>query len=192
MGRRKPLRFIQQILSFTIFLKWELDVQQKYRNTSSTCTFNLHPAFKGDISKVSMNSKKETKTISCFTKFHLFFVLNQVWFNPFQSISIHPKNVRPPEVFWYFQGVQKWNMGLKWVNHIFWRNINSSGYGTNKMSAYRSTCSTIFLAKSFPNCKFLNYHYMRVKSFGMQQIHVKFIIYQSSRTYRVPIVQINF
>ena len=117
----------------------------------------------GDISKVSMNSKKETKTISCFTKFHLFFVLNQVWFNPFQSISIHPKNVRPPEVFWYFQGVQKWNMGLKWVNHIFWRNINSSGYGTNKMSAYRSTCSTIFLAKSFPNCKFLNYHYLRVK-----------------------------
>ena len=39
----------------------------------------------GDISKVSVNSKKETKTITCFTKFHLFFVLNQVWFNPFQT-----------------------------------------------------------------------------------------------------------
>ena len=31
------------------------------------------------------------------------------------------------------------------------------------MSVCRSTCSTIFLAKYFPNCKFLNYHYLRVK-----------------------------
>ena len=29
---------------------------------------------------------------------------------------IPPENVRKPMVFWRFQGVQKWNIGLKWVN----------------------------------------------------------------------------
>ena len=30
-----------------------------------------------------------------------------------------PENIRKPEDFWYFQRVQKWNFGWKWVNQPF-------------------------------------------------------------------------
>ena len=32
------------------------------------------------------------------------------------SISIPPRNIRKPLVFWHFQGVYKWSTGLKWVH----------------------------------------------------------------------------
>ena len=32
-------------------------------------------------------------------------------------ISISPKNIRKPKVFWHFKGVQRWNIGLKWVKY---------------------------------------------------------------------------
>ena len=28
-----------------------------------------------------------------------------------------PRNIRKLQVFWRFQGVYKWNIGLKWVNN---------------------------------------------------------------------------
>ena len=36
-----------------------------------------------------------------------------------------PKNIRKPKVFLYFQGIQKWNIGLNWVN--FERFLTFSG-----------------------------------------------------------------
>lgn len=32
------------------------------------------------------------------------------------SIPVPPKNVRKADTFWLFQGLWKWNIGLKWVN----------------------------------------------------------------------------
>ena len=32
-----------------------------------------------------------------------------------QSVSIPPENIRKLDVFWYFQGVKKWRIGVKWV-----------------------------------------------------------------------------
>ena len=32
------------------------------------------------------------------------------------STSVHPESVRKPLVFWRSQGIQKWNIGLKFVN----------------------------------------------------------------------------
>ena len=44
--------------------------------------------------------------------------------NPFHATGLLPlENVRKPEVFWYFQGVQKETSGMKWVNFERIQNI---------------------------------------------------------------------
>ena len=35
-----------------------------------------------------------------------------------------PENVRKPLVFWHFQGVEKWKMGLKWVRERPVKNVS--------------------------------------------------------------------
>ena len=36
-------------------------------------------------------------------------------------ICIPLENIRKPEIFWCFQGVHKWNIGLNWVKQL--RNV---------------------------------------------------------------------
>ena len=34
------------------------------------------------------------------------------------SLSIPPENIRKPEIFWCFQGAQKENSDMKWINEV--------------------------------------------------------------------------
>ena len=52
------------------------------------------------------------------------------------SASIPPENIRKPEVFWCFQGVQKWYIGWKWVNHDRWRRENCHYYRVVALAFY--------------------------------------------------------
>ena len=45
--------------------------------------------------------------------------LNQALTHFHWSLSIPPENIRKPEVFWCFHGVQKETSGMKWTNHCW-------------------------------------------------------------------------
>ena len=69
--------------------------------------------------------------VSCSTlsklSLHIVYIFKTAWnVSPIlailaqRSISISLASVRKPNVFWRFQGVKKWNTGLKWVNYWLW------------------------------------------------------------------------
>ena len=58
------------------------------------------------------------------------------------SISISPEKVRKPNVFWYFEGVWKWNIVLNWVNPPQWE----SRHVMNCKFDVSSCCSRAIIA----------------------------------------------
>ena len=72
-------------------------------------------------------------------------------------ISISPEKVRKPKVFCRFQGVYKWNIGVKWVKHSFYQFLKTSSRFTSDISFWKEK---LFFQKwesnFFLTCEILN------------------------------------
>ena len=93
---------------------------------SSVMTYRYYPA--NCILEVEGDLERDILIIifiykNYWQKFFLLIHANPLYTN-FPSISA--ENVRKPKVFWLFQGVQKWDIGIKRVNPVSWQKVCKS------------------------------------------------------------------